>query len=335
MRDEDRRELEPGGPALGPLRERLDLEVFEVQALPVEQRRRFLDGEAQVGCPQLEQLPACPPSRHADLRFAPARDDDLHSSGRVVEQSADRRVARWIPDAMPVLEHEHERRRVLELREDERHDDLGDGARGRGQRGLRALADPPMHGLQRPYEVHPEPDGIRVRLLERDPRKRRRPRVLREPLREQRRLAVPGGGGDERQIEAAPLPQPLDQTRPRHRGRAQQRCAELRSEDPNRGVGRLLQVRFQLRAGHGDDVLGDGTTRRKHGDVRAREIGVQRPLRLVSAGPERLVLDGGSSLTPRPTTRPRGPALCRNFRRAPQVMRDRATFDAKRRHSPG
>src|SRR5439155_353808 len=151
------------------------------------------------------------------------------------------------------------------------------------------------------------------------------------------RVVLPYPAGAETSVRSRPRPSRSRSTR-RGLGTEVGRSRGARSFDPRiRTEESAGSCRCASSSGRATatTVLGDGTTRRTYGDVRAREIGVQRPLRLVSAGPERLVLDGGSSLTPRPTTRPRGPALCRNFRRAPRDMRDRATFDASGDIHPG
>ena len=83
--------------------------------------------------------------------------------------------------------------------------------------------------VERRGDVLEEDEGVVVALVDGHPRERAR--IAGGPLREQRRLAVTGGGDDEHDREGAGGAQAVDERRPRDTFRLSHRRAELRLDD--------------------------------------------------------------------------------------------------------
>ena len=92
--ERERGEVQARGPAFGAIVQdgqigRVELELESV----VQQRRRLLAGEAQVGALQLEQLAACPEPSQGKRRVGVGRHDELHGLGKVFDEERDRAMA--------------------------------------------------------------------------------------------------------------------------------------------------------------------------------------------------------------------------------------------------
>ena len=107
--ERERREVEPGGPALGSCDETLDVDVCQRVAEHLgEQLLRLLLVEAQFGGPQLEHLAARAQASEWQRRIEPGCDRELERPRQVVEQEGDTLVHGLARDQVVVLEHEHD-----------------------------------------------------------------------------------------------------------------------------------------------------------------------------------------------------------------------------------
>src|SRR5205809_5997958 len=127
---------------------------------------------------------------------------------------------------MPVFEDEDELGRVVELVDECRDDTRDDRGGSAAELAERDIAGGRMDGLEAANDVAPEPNGIGVARVERDPYKRCARPVFARPLREERGLSVPSGHAKKRQSGSGTLPHALaqlvpgDECLPRARGGA-------------------------------------------------------------------------------------------------------------------
>src|SRR5205809_2542986 len=135
---------------------------------------------------------------------------------------------------MPVFEDEDELGRVVELVDECRDDTRDDRGGSAAELAERDIAGGRMDGLEAANDVAPEPNGIGVARVERDPYKRCARPVFARPLREERGLSVPSGRAQKRQSAPATLPQALAQVLPRDECLPRHRDAELCGDDPRR-----------------------------------------------------------------------------------------------------
>ena len=218
----ERSQLQRGDPTLGPSLQRLDVLSRQRQPHhPVEVRRRLVGREAQIGGADLDEIATPPQQRQRQRRVGATGDHQMNLWRQVLQQEGHPVLDVARVDQVIVVEHQHHV--------------VADGAEVVEQRGeyrlhlrLRRLqqrecarADPGRRPLQRGDQVGPEQRGIVVALVEREPG--RGPSVGRrgrQPLRQQRRLAEPGGSRHQRQrrfrppAEALAQPRTRDQTAP-------------------------------------------------------------------------------------------------------------------------
>src|SRR5947209_19860852 len=112
---------------------------------------------------------------------------------------------------MPVFEDEDELGGVLELVDQRRNDTRDDRGGSAAELAERGIADGRMDGLEAPSDVAPEPNGIGVARVERDPYKGCAHPVFARPLRAKRGPSVPSRRAQSRQSAPATLPHPRPQ----------------------------------------------------------------------------------------------------------------------------
>ena len=200
-----RSEIEPGRPALGALEQHERVVGLEVEPLQAQHRHRLAPRHHEVARPEVEQ----PPVRAQ----APDRKVGLPTAGRHHLRAVGDRIGDRHDDALrlrraqvvEVVEHEHER--LLALLE--RVGQLD-------ERGGR-------HVVERVRDRGHEPIGVVVGLVDGEPRDR--PRILLEPVLEQRGLPVPRGRDEQRERHVGRLRQAAQQPLAPHGALADARAA--------------------------------------------------------------------------------------------------------------
>ena len=226
-----RGQVDPGRPALGARDEQVDVGVVEAELeAAVEERPGLLGGEAQRVGPQLEQLPVRPQRAERQGRVGPGREHELERRRHVVDEPRDALPRRRAGEPVEVVEHQRQLGLLGELVDEPRQQHLDDRRRG-GGRGQRLVREARAGAAQRLDDVRPQHDRVVVALVERDPRHRPPLRLLLAPGREQDRLAEARRAGDERELQPAPSPQPLEQPLARDGLRRDERGMELGDEE--------------------------------------------------------------------------------------------------------
>ena len=121
-----------------------------------------------------------------------------------------------------------------------------DGPVGRFEERQRLRADRRRHRPQRGDQVRPEGDGMVVAGIEREPHGHR-PAGRRDsqPFGQERRLAEPGRGRDERQLRLGPTLHAIGQVRPGHQATPPPRGVELAVEQRACHAPRYLAPRIR------------------------------------------------------------------------------------------
>ena len=186
-----RGEIEPGRPALGALEQHERVLRLEVEPHQAQHRHRLAPRHHEVARPEVEQ----PPLRAQ----APDREVGLPAAGRHHLRAVRHRVgdrhdhALRLPRAqvVEVVEHEHERL-LAQLERVGQLDERG-GATSSSACAIAATSR----------------SRVVVRLVDGEPRDR--PRVLLEPVLEQRRLPVPRGRDEQRERHVGRLREAAEQ----------------------------------------------------------------------------------------------------------------------------
>jgi hypothetical protein len=144
------------------------------------------------------------------------------------EHEAHALVDRRLADQVVVVEYEDVLlRRVDERVDEERQRGLADRGAGRRDGGFEGRRHLDAGPAQRGRDIEPEPRGIVVLLVEREPGER--DLILdREPFGEQRRLASARRRRHQVQTAVQPMAQPLDEAAPWHVPRPDPRRLDLR-----------------------------------------------------------------------------------------------------------
>ena len=223
-----RGQLQPDGPALGPLGQRGHRGKVEFGHDLAEQFGRLIQVEPEIGCAHLTQLAPAPVPGQRQRRIGAAGHRDTQLRRTVLEQEPDRGVHAFRVDQVVIVQHQQHVRQVRLGHEivDQRGDQriVGRRRRGTGQRAHppgQARAQP----VQRGQHVPPEPDRVVVPLVERkpghwlpaDP----------GPLRQQNRLAVAGRRRHQDQPAAQALLELVRQPGPGHQAGPRPRHVQL------------------------------------------------------------------------------------------------------------
>lgn len=212
-------ELERGDPPLRALLQRTDVRLGEVQSRHLVQVRGGLAGsEAQIGGADLDELATRSHPGQWERRVGAAGDHQMRLRGEVLQQEGHPVVDLGRVDDVVVVEHLHdvvgEGAQIVEQSGEDR---LGrrSGRRQERQRSLAELVRRSGHRRQGGDQVRPEPRGIVVPPVERQPgRGSFTTRRGCQPVRQQRRLAEPGRSRHERQRRPRPPAQTLAQPGP-------------------------------------------------------------------------------------------------------------------------
>jgi hypothetical protein len=179
---------------------RQQLEIGVRQPQVTEQLAGLWKGEREVGRAHLGHPPGHPQALQAHRRVAASRDHEAHELAAVLEQPVELLGDLLRADGVEVVEDEHKwlvapRERIQHARPVPRSLVEGRESGDRRRDGAPERPGPLRLGAER--EAHDLAGMI----------------ANRQPLREQRRLARAGRGGDQRERVAGAAVDPLDQSR--------------------------------------------------------------------------------------------------------------------------
>ena len=210
----------------------------ELDSRRLQQQLGLLLVQPEVRHADLVHQSLRPPAGERQRRLLPARDRDLRAGRDVLEQRREHVQAGRVGDGVQIVEHQHQRALERGQRAPDARDALRPGRSARARQRVEHLGRDRLDAVDRGRDVAQEHHGVVVSAVERDPRERTR--IGLGPLREQRRLAVPGGRdhGRERHGRRA---QPRDHVRLRHGAGPGRRRSELdlrrgRKELPRRSI---------------------------------------------------------------------------------------------------
>ena len=209
-------QLERGDPPLGAVLEGAHLLGGEPHAGGlVEVGRGLAGGEPQVDGPHLDELAAGPPPRQWQVGVGAGAEHDVHVRGQVVDEEGHPRGHPRVVGQVVVVQHQPHLVGCLRQLVEQR----GEHEVGRHRRGeqLQRPGAQARHGApEGGGHAGPEGGGVGVRRVERQPRDDVGGVLLRQPRREQRRLAEPRGGRHQGQPAAHPAGHPVEQPGARH-----------------------------------------------------------------------------------------------------------------------
>ena len=161
-----RRQLKTGRPPFGAGCQRRHRGVGQHVAgrYPLQQRRGLARGEAQVGRPQLGQLPPGPQPRQGQGRVTAAGQYQVQPGRPVLQQELQRRVYRLGTNRVIVVEDQPHvvRARLGQLVDQGGHQPVERLRRRGTEQRPDSLADPRPDPVQRGYRVAPEPGRVVV-----------------------------------------------------------------------------------------------------------------------------------------------------------------------------
>jgi hypothetical protein len=230
-------EVDAGDPALGAVQQQLELAVAESQPEAVVQQcpdPGLVEAQRLLG--HLAELAPDPQPRHADGRRDPGGNGHVEATRAVLEQERDAVVDLRLADQVVVVEHQHDVRGRPRQRVDQRRQaGVLRGGRRRRQRGVDGLRDVEARPPERRGDVRPEANRVVVARVDRQPGERQPSGLGGAPLHEQRGLAGAGRRLDEGEAAMQPVPQALDQPRPRDVALAQPGRLDLGRQQRQRG----------------------------------------------------------------------------------------------------
>src|SRR5262249_13216017 len=158
--------------------------------------------ETQVGGADLGEFPGRAQAREGQLWLSPRDEHDLQRWRHVAQQEGDLLVAVALADHVIVVQHQdHGYRKRGQLVDQGREYRSGDLWLRHAQRAQDALtAYLRACALQRTGHMPPQPAGVVVAAVERDPGERPVFGITGAPLRYQGRLAESGRGADEHEL---------------------------------------------------------------------------------------------------------------------------------------
>jgi hypothetical protein len=216
------------GPPFGARRQRTQLSRGKAaDAGAAEERGDLLFIEAKLFRADLGELIICPPAAKGQLRIPSCRKHQLEAGRPAIGEEGQRLCHRRAFGEVIILQNQDKVAGGLVEFLDQDRKDIG--LQPLGPPAQRRERAPPGQGCdlgQGRQQVRPEPDRVGVSRIERHPGGIRGDRVG-DPLRQQRGLAVTGGGAYQRQRAASSRGQFLEQARARDRARRLRRGLEL------------------------------------------------------------------------------------------------------------
>ncbi len=208
--ERQRRQPQAGRPPLGVGTQQGHVARPQVQALAAQQLCGLLQGEGQLGDADLGQLAAGAELVQLQPRVGPRGDHQAQCRRAVADQELHAAKDRLLADLVEVVEHQHHRRVDPPQRVEQRRQlDLaiggGDGHGGAGRQGAGAL--------QGGAHVRPEPAGVVVVGLQREPRHRAVELRAGGPRTQQHRLAESRRRAEQRQAAVHARAEHLQQPR--------------------------------------------------------------------------------------------------------------------------
>ena len=190
---------------------------------------RLARSEAQIARPDLGHFAQSPQPGQRQRRAASRHKDHQQGRRQVTQQGADLLMAAAVLDHVIVVKHEDDPDRQPDQRVDQHRNHGSRDVRGPGpQRPQEVLAAELRAGsLESGHDVPPQPAGVIVTTVERQPCHRAAFGRGGSPLRQQRRLAEARGSIDEDQFRRRGPGQLPDQPGPIHPLRARARTAQL------------------------------------------------------------------------------------------------------------
>jgi hypothetical protein len=224
--ERERGQLQPRDPAFGARLQRGHGRIRQLHPdRGAQQRGRLLAGEAQVGLPQLGQLPAGPQPGQRQGWVGPAGQHQPQPRRRMLQQQFQRLVNRRSLDQVIVVQDQHDRLgHIGQLVDQGGHHHLERGRQAAGQRGD-PFRHPGSDRVQSGGDVAPEAGWVVVAGVQRQPGHRSLAGV--SPVSQQGGLAEPGRGADQHQLAAHALAQAVQQSWPRHQTRPRPRDVQL------------------------------------------------------------------------------------------------------------
>ena len=184
-------EIEPGRPALGALEQHERVLGLEVQPDQAQHRHRLAPRHHEVARPEVEQPPLRTQAPDREVGLPAAGSHDLRAVRHRVGDRHDHALRLRRAQVVEVVEHEHERL-LAQLERVGQLDERG---------GLEVV--------ERARDRGHEPIRVVVELVDGEPRDR--PRILLEPVLEQRRLPVPRGRDEQRERHVGRLREAAEQ----------------------------------------------------------------------------------------------------------------------------
>ena len=193
----ERREVDPGGPALGaPVQDFEALGTEPEGQLLVQEDRLLVLREAEVERTQLEQARVGAELRDRDRRIGAARDDELDVPRLRLHEVGERGVAGRVVDRVVVVEDEDElARKRLELPDDDRDQRVVHVDVASLERDLGGVSEIRPDAADRLDDPGPERDRVAVGGIGGEPGEWALVELA--PLREEGRLPEPRRRGEE------------------------------------------------------------------------------------------------------------------------------------------
>jgi hypothetical protein len=203
-------QLQPGGPAFGPVRQRRHgrLGQLGLHRRP-EQRGGFLGGEAQVRLAQLDELPAGPEAGQRQRRVGAAGQHQPQLRWQALQQDGQAVVDRWRLDQVIVVQDQHERFGSLDQLVDQHRQHRLQRRLGALKQGIDPLTDPGSHPIQGGGDIAPEPRRVAVAAVQRQPGHRLL--AAPGPVAQQAGLAEAGRRAHQGEFEGRALGEALQQ----------------------------------------------------------------------------------------------------------------------------
>ena len=184
------RQIQAGGPALGALRQLIDLILAELDSRRAEQQRGFPRVEPELLRTDLVQPPVSAPATERQRRLLSARDRDRRTLRDRLEQLGEHVMARGIGDRVQIIEREHERLLAGGQGVAEPDHAFRPAGSAPARQRIEHLRRQRLDSVHCAGDIAQQDHGIVVSAVERDPGERAR--IGLRPPREEGRFAVSG-----------------------------------------------------------------------------------------------------------------------------------------------